>query len=342
MLGDLNPDLLYVIVFGPGVGESIVLRIPPAHWVVVDSFLSDDVSPAAELLSKLDVEWSGVVLTHDHEDHAPGLAKVLGMKGNGPVGCSMPFILKAREQSNSADGRRLINLGLAEDALATNDQRWEDDTNAVWDLKPGNVRTVADAAFEPLWPDTALLPEYQDGQQNRFSTPMLVTWKGLRLLLGADLPTREWDAVGKLYRGLGDHALYKVAHHCSKGSVSHVYAPPDHPERRTWIATPFSKSHLPRFADGNGVDQLLQRVAELHLTSLPHPPTAASGSPREVRRSDLRDSAFQTLGAGVVLIKRPQYLRQHVMTHFVIAAGFAEDGTRADIKHGQGTLIVRQ
>ena len=92
MLTTLAADLLYVIVFGPGVGESIVLRIPPSSWVVVDGLLRDGVSPAAKLLRELDVEWSGVVLTHDHADHAPGLASVLSHKGGGPVGCARPFI----------------------------------------------------------------------------------------------------------------------------------------------------------------------------------------------------------------------------------------------------------
>jgi hypothetical protein len=344
MLKDLHPDLFYAIVFGPGFGESIVLRIPPSHWVVVDGLIVDDVSPAAELLSALDVEWSGVVLTHDHEDHAPGLASVLSLNGSGPIGCATPFVLSDRQRRESADGKKLFDEGLSEDTLAKIDQRWTDDPATKWELKSGESRQIGNADLKALWPDTKSLPAYRNGLENRFSTPLLVTWKRLRLLLGADLPAQEWGKVGGMFSGLGDHCMFKVAHHCSSSSISDVYAPLDHPERRTWICTPFSKSRLPRFDDGDGVDRLLKRVTELHLTSLPHPPTDDSACPTETTRSLLRDQALHTnaLGPGLTLVRRPKCLRDQVLTHCVIAAGFGEDGSRVDIRYGQGAKIVRQ
>jgi hypothetical protein len=43
---DLNDDWFYFFTFGPRTGESILLRIPPDAWVVVDSFKCDDQAAA--------------------------------------------------------------------------------------------------------------------------------------------------------------------------------------------------------------------------------------------------------------------------------------------------------
>ena len=195
MLKDLKDGLLYVIVFGPGVGESIVLRIPPTTWVVVNGLLHEDVSPAAKLLEELDVAWSGVVLTHDHKDHAPGLASVLSHIGNGPVGCAKLFLDAFREKHNLDDGLRLDETGTAEQTLSKIDRRWFDDRESKWDLKPGDTRTIGGSRLTPLWPDVNMLPRYAPGMENAFSTPMLVEWEKVRLLLGADLPTEHWGSV---------------------------------------------------------------------------------------------------------------------------------------------------
>ena len=348
MLKDLQDGLLYAIVFGPGVGESIVLRIPPSSWVVVDGLLREDVSPAARLLRELDVEWSAVVLTHDHQDHGPGLASVLSHKGRGPVGCSRPFIAAWRAKRQSGDGKQLFDLGAAEDTLSKIDQRWLDDEDSEWDLKPRAERMIGGARLTALWPDEALLPEYAPGRENMFSTPLLVEWEGVRLLLGADLPADQWADVGKLFhdRELGNHALFKVAHHGSRRSVSREYAPPNHPERRTWVATAFTPQGLPRFENGEGVEQLLELVPELHLTAADYLPAGASLPPQSVRRATIRDASLpaarqKQIPGGVKLARRRKCAPEDLLTHHVIAVGFREDGTRADIRYGHGTLIVR-
>ncbi len=35
---EVVPEHLYLFVIGPGIGETVLLRIPPDQWVVVDSF----------------------------------------------------------------------------------------------------------------------------------------------------------------------------------------------------------------------------------------------------------------------------------------------------------------
>lgn len=349
MLATLDPQLLYVIVFGPGVGESIVLRIPPNGWIIVDGLLVEEVSPAAELLEKLGVEWSAVVLTHDHEDHAPGLARVLELSGRGPVGCAAPFLAAMRGRLQGADGTGLLQAGNTQDTLAKIDQRWDDHPEAKWELAAGTERKIADARFAALWPDRDQLPEYRPGLENAFSTPLLVEWRRVRLLLGADLPSAQWEAVGRAFqdRNLPEHCLFKVSHHGSHTSLSDVYAPADHPEMRTWIVTPYTRSRVPRFEDGDGIHRLLQKVPELHLTATHSTPGGQSGAPLAVTRAALcatgpGQAAGMQLGPGVSLVKKPKCRPEQVLSHHVVAAGFREDGTRAEMRHGQGTLRVRE
>ena len=35
---ELGPDLLYMFVLGPCKGETVLLRVPPDHWMIIDSF----------------------------------------------------------------------------------------------------------------------------------------------------------------------------------------------------------------------------------------------------------------------------------------------------------------
>jgi len=46
---ELLPDLLYLFVLGPCKGETVLLRVPPGHWMVIDSFKAGrSRRPAAE------------------------------------------------------------------------------------------------------------------------------------------------------------------------------------------------------------------------------------------------------------------------------------------------------
>jgi glyoxylase-like metal-dependent hydrolase (beta-lactamase superfamily II) len=71
-----------VSVFGPGIGESIVVHLNGGQWMIVDSCLSRATKKPAALdyLAKIGVKVSAnvrfVVSTHWHDDHIRGLAKV--------------------------------------------------------------------------------------------------------------------------------------------------------------------------------------------------------------------------------------------------------------------------
>lgn len=76
-------DELEMTVFGPGVGECIVLHLGNNDWIIVDScMLPTDAAPVAlQYLNRIRVDASRnvrwVIATHWHDDHIAGLAKIL-------------------------------------------------------------------------------------------------------------------------------------------------------------------------------------------------------------------------------------------------------------------------
>jgi beta-lactamase superfamily II metal-dependent hydrolase len=74
---------LEVSIFGPGVGESVVLHLGGGRWMVIDSCLNPKTKqPAAlEYLRSLGVvverDVVAVIVTHWHDDHTRGASEVL-------------------------------------------------------------------------------------------------------------------------------------------------------------------------------------------------------------------------------------------------------------------------
>ncbi len=71
---EISSEQLYLFVVGPGMGETVLLRVPPDRWVIIDSFKCGMPNrPAAESIVSL---YGGkveiIALTHPHQDHYPG------------------------------------------------------------------------------------------------------------------------------------------------------------------------------------------------------------------------------------------------------------------------------
>ena len=75
-------DVIEVSLFGPGVGECVLLHLGGGEWLAVDSCYGRDGAPVAlEYLARLGVEpaeairW--IVATHWHDDHHKGIGALL-------------------------------------------------------------------------------------------------------------------------------------------------------------------------------------------------------------------------------------------------------------------------
>ncbi|ENZ5479596.1 hypothetical protein P805_04550 [Serratia marcescens BIDMC 44] len=69
------------IVFGKGIGESIIVRLSKNEWMIIDSCFNDIKNPAAlDYLKERGVELSEVklvVISHFHDDHIKGLSEII-------------------------------------------------------------------------------------------------------------------------------------------------------------------------------------------------------------------------------------------------------------------------
>lgn len=70
--------MLEIHLFGPSVGESIVLGLPDGTWGVVDCFRRRQTSPVVEWLKARDINSLRFLCwTHPHDDHSSGLPFLL-------------------------------------------------------------------------------------------------------------------------------------------------------------------------------------------------------------------------------------------------------------------------
>jgi beta-lactamase superfamily II metal-dependent hydrolase len=87
-------DTIEISVFGPGVGECVVMHLGEGDWIVVDSCLTarGDLPVAITYLSGLGVDISSavrmVVVTHWHDDHIVGISDVFSKAKAAKLVCS--------------------------------------------------------------------------------------------------------------------------------------------------------------------------------------------------------------------------------------------------------------
>jgi beta-lactamase superfamily II metal-dependent hydrolase len=78
-----SQDEIEVSLFGPGIGESIVVHLGDNRWAVVDSCIDDATgNPVAlDYLQSLGVDISSqvelIVITHWHDDHIQGMGEIV-------------------------------------------------------------------------------------------------------------------------------------------------------------------------------------------------------------------------------------------------------------------------
>lgn len=277
--GTLRDELLYVVVFGPGMGESIVLRAPGERWIVVDALHNAGVTPALELLVAAGARWSAVVLTHPHRDHAHGMDALLRHAGDGPVGCVYTSIAHYGLSEDGDDQAEAETQGAVSAAVNAIESHWADFPDHEWRLESGDARTLGgDLTLVPLWPTKQYLePFLDDGASpphpNNISTPLLVTWHDVSILLGADLPTQRWSDL--LDHGLvsastlGGHHVLKVPHHGSSGALHPGWS--EGSRSRAWLVAPYRACRLPRMWLGEGGASMLASVDALRLSAPPQP-----------------------------------------------------------------------
>jgi beta-lactamase superfamily II metal-dependent hydrolase len=299
-LPQLPPDQLSVVVFGPGFGESIVVHAPPGEWLIVDSLVdpvgsssvdpANSTNPAIRLLHEHQAEPSALLLTHPHEDHAAGFDALVERWPSAKIGYLSEHISPVGDRLTHPDFERSLRTGLAEHAASAVLDAWDRSPDRKWGLLPGSTINLGQATVTVLGPSKRTLKRARAGKSidaNTLSVPLAIDWCGTRVVLGADLPAAEWQQIAKdLPRASpGDHHALKVPHHGSKAAQHELLADPPDGRERCWVLSPWKLAGgtLPRFDDGEGIDLLLSRVPEIHLTALPYASSLPPGTMRASR-----------------------------------------------------------
>jgi beta-lactamase superfamily II metal-dependent hydrolase len=76
-------DVIEVSLFGPGVGESVLVHLGRGNWIVVDCCVdrSDGSIPVLRYLEEIGVDYANsismIVATHAHDDHTAGISTLV-------------------------------------------------------------------------------------------------------------------------------------------------------------------------------------------------------------------------------------------------------------------------
>jgi hypothetical protein len=293
--GELDRDLLHVMVAGPGFGEGVAVALPGRGWILVDGCRVDGPVggdlPLAAIVERYrgsDDPISWMVLTHPHEDHAAGFAETLdrlqpdsvGLAGLDPpqrsllseaeswveASASHEVTLRRRQVlaafraliARSEAGRPLAVLHAGKHLVETERVRVE-----VLAPLPGAMNalfTEANGNWRKIGPKV-----------NSLSVVLLIEFGSTRVVLAADQITEPdrgtgWRAIlPRSPTAAAPHGL-KVPHHGS-AEAHHEDLMSVGPSGSTWWVTPFSKKRMPR--PNPDLGPLLSRNAPVRLTVMP-------------------------------------------------------------------------
>jgi hypothetical protein len=299
--------------------------------------------PSLELIRRHGARSSCVVLTHPHQDHAAGIDLLLGRHEDGPVGVNTAVVDLAPRTGATPDAQRRLWQGEVEHALAAIQTSWQSDPGSRWDLVAGEERIVGGATLRPLYPTVSATQDFSGAlpeDLNRLSTPLSVSWNQLQIVLGADLPWREWEQVCQHLSGgnLSEHNALKIAHHGSKGAQHRCIIQADGEQQRTWICTPWNRGlGLPRFESKQGIDILLAENQEVHLTALPTAVGWPEKGPHEASRADVMTAIEHSKFANLIL----EYAADEAPAFDAwVAVGLDAAGERADLRRGSTSVKI--
>ena len=152
----LQPDLLYMLVIGPGTGETTLLRVPPDQWLIIDSFKCAK-RPAAEwIVRKYGGQVAAIVLTHPHHDHFLGILELIDLYPSAKLGCVHP-----KDSGPAGPVTPSPVTALKQGAKVTYDRVWDEwqrNDFRRWATFRGRSHNVSDATVTSLHPASPVDP----------------------------------------------------------------------------------------------------------------------------------------------------------------------------------------
>lgn len=328
----LDPRLLYLFVLGPGTGETVLVRVPPDNWVIVDSFTNAGRPAAEAIMDEFGGEVTAIILTHPHQDHCMGFIELLDQYDKAVIGCVHPLEGTANNGIPS-DPIALLN----ERAKPTYDRIWSEwvsNPDRKWQTFRHSTLSVGEGTLTALHPVEPLnVTDWHGAARNDMSSGMRLIWHGVTLLLGADVTNASWPDIGSNFDDLAKHNALKVPHHASREAIHAAYG--DGTRDRMWIVTPFASQRLPRSNEAEGLAMALGFVDSIHLTSLPYSHDCESESPCRTTRDNLEKNS-RPIRTGRVTNDADSRAERYVVL------AFDKNGQLLNRWNGAGTLEITE
>ena len=292
-----------ISIFGRGYGESILIHVGDGNWVLIDSLLEQDGTPAAlRYLSGLGVDPEtairSILATHWHDDHVGGISRAY--RAATTASLSLPNAMNEREvlaylgQARTHRTER-ISSGIKELEQLREIQiqdsrepiRFAKANTMLLRFQPGVLSHGEAVAIEAISPCDAdvevflthvasapsLLPglRLMPFEQNDVSVAVWISIGAHRILLGADLETtsdskRGWHAVLNSPAPLdGKAGVVKIAHHGShNGHHQPAWDKLVGPNAMAGLTTWNRGTKLPKPSD---IDRILNLTPHAYVTS---------------------------------------------------------------------------
>ena len=242
-------DEIEITLFGPGYGESAVLKLPKVGWFVVDSckFSAKGLTtiPPLEYLKAQAVKaLVAVVLTHPHEDHYLGLVEILAeYKGRIDYICryAAEGIREFKEYLASHDIAGIVNARKFSELFqafkeAANNGAWRRDLGELTPIIDDQVNGVSVTALTPSSDSVRQYTEllynaigkvgqyvhkFPDHSHNLIASAIWISVGSVRIILGSDVKNGISKTTG--WRGVLSNPdkpnlsvqTVKVSHHGS-------------------------------------------------------------------------------------------------------------------------------
>jgi len=346
LAGRLSANRLHLVVFGPGYGESVAVHVPDGGWLICDSLSkphgSVDFIPAAELLTSRQERAAVLILTHPHNDHVGGFDRLVARFAVGRVGL-VGLHLPEPGFTEHDDAAEVVKTSNRVKALAAIAADWQRHPEHKWEMTADDgALQFGSGTIEILHPDNEYLrlrkPD-PSAAPNAYSTPVLVSWDQVRIVLGADLPTAQWGSVLDRPREteLSDHGALKVSHHGSTEAL------PDELVRSgdrdsLAVLTPWHLGGriLPKLGPEGGVSWLLARRSAVSLTS---PGRAIRDDlPRQLPLAQFADAVTRRpLPGGVASV---EITRSYEPDESWVAATFNRRGELEAVEFGEDARVI--
>lgn len=345
---------LELSLFGPGIGECVIIHLGNGDWMVVDSCGgSDRQHPVAlEYFEGMGVDVGRqvklIVVTHWHDDHIRGMAQLVRYAESARFACSAA--LRCEEFFRLVSAGSEVSLiehssGISEfsEVLEILNRRtgskypkgpdhWAMEGNRLyidierkveaWALSPSS-QTITDSK----WAISSMIPMpgepirrfFQTGP-NDLSVAILLLFPGFNMLLGADLEKgydekRGWKSV--INSGVNPKQksqVYKVAHHGSMGASLDDIWTKLLVNQAYAILTPYARGRKP-LPSSEDVIRMKRFTSSLYCTAWP----ATKSPPR--RDSTVERTINEMVRTHRAIRKRPG----HIRIRFPISGVFPSD-----------------